>query len=317
MCTYNGARFLTEQLESLLMQTRVPDQIVIRDDASRDDTWTLLQRFASQAAERNIQVDLQRNGKNLGYLKNFEAAMSATTGELVFLCDQDDIWYPDKLASYQAEFERRPDVGLLHSDACLIDDEGNELGYSLFEALEVTEWERQQIHQGEALSVLLPRNLATGATMAFRRDIMLAALPLADGWFHDEWLALVTAMISRTDYFERPSIAYRQHGANQIGARRKTEEEKRREASKPRREVMLHVAGRMERLLSQIQQKKLSPPEARLHELRGRIRHGRSRAELSSLLPLRLPVVTREILRGRYWQYSSGLRSIARDILGF
>ena len=317
MCTYNGERFLSEQAESFLAQTRKPDQIIINDDASRDETWTFLQSFAERAGAMGIEVKLHRNSENLGYIRNFESALQRTSGDLVFLCDQDDIWLPDKVAAFCAEFERRPDLGLLHSDARLIDDDGCDIGYSLFDALEMTRRERTWIHQGDALAALLPRNLATGATMAFRRDVMLAALPIAEGWFHDEWLALVAALISRVDCLETPSIAYRQHGANQVGARRRTKQEKKVEASKPRREVMYHIAGRAERLYVQAEERRLPLSPARLHDLRGHIRHKRSRAQMSRLLVIRLPVVLREILRGRYWRYSSGFRSIARDMLGF
>ncbi len=316
MCTYNGERFLAEQLDSLLEQTRRPDQIVIRDDASSDGTWRILKKFEERATVLGIEVDLLRNPENLGYIRNFEGAMRQTSGDLIFLCDQDDIWYSDKLASYSAEFERRPDLGLLHSDARLVDDDGEDLGYNLFDSLEISWRERSLVHEGNAIRVLVCRNVATGATMAFRREVMLTALPVEDGWFHDEWLAIVAALTSRMDCRERPSIDYRQHGANQIGARRKTEEEKIAEASKPRQEAMWAVVDRTERLLRQAQARRLPLSAAMWQELRGRIRHERSRAGLSSTLPGRLPVIAREALRRRYWRYSLGLRSIVSDLRG-
>lgn len=121
LCTYNGESFLREQLDSLLAQTRQPDEIVIADDASTDATWTILQGFARQASDAGIAVDLQRNPANLGYVENFTAALRRATGDLVFLSNQDDVWHPDKLRRMAEEFRQRPELGLLHTDARLVD----------------------------------------------------------------------------------------------------------------------------------------------------------------------------------------------------
>ena len=100
---------------------------------------------------------------------NFERCIADTTGDLVFLCDQDDVWHPDKVATMVAEFERRPDLALLFTDADLVDATGWSLGHTLFDALGVTRRERRLVRGGSAFEALVRRNLATGATIAFRR----------------------------------------------------------------------------------------------------------------------------------------------------
>src|SRR6185437_17068937 len=109
LCTCNGARFLEAQWDSLLAEERPPDEIIVHDDVSSDDTWALLGGLSARAEERGIRVRLIRNERNLGYVANFEAALRDASGDLLFLCDQDDAWHPEKLATHLSEFERRPD----------------------------------------------------------------------------------------------------------------------------------------------------------------------------------------------------------------
>ncbi len=316
LCTYNGARFLSEQLESLTNQTRLPDQIVIQDDVSGDDSWRMLQSFAARAAEKDISVDLVRNPVNLGYAKNFETALRRASGDLVFLCDQDDIWHSDKLDLFHSEFERRAELGLLHSDAILIDAHGDDMGHGLFECMELSAHELEQIHSGNAFDALLRRNVVTGATLACRRDVIEAALPIAPGWIHDEWLAMAGALVSRVDCIERPCISYRQHGQNQIGIRRLTWRDKFGGTGLSRREFVRGMAIKMESLLERVRAGGFSLSEKRLVCLQERIRHGWRRADMPAALSARLPIIIEELKLDGYRKYSSGMRSVVSDILG-
>ena len=117
VCTYNGERFLQEQLDSLLWQTQRPDQIVIRDDVSSDGTLDILRAFVPVAEAMGIMVDLQVNPENVGYRLNFDGALRACTGEVIFLCDQDDVWRPQKLATIEAAFAADPDLGVVLTNA--------------------------------------------------------------------------------------------------------------------------------------------------------------------------------------------------------
>ncbi|MGH8163306.1 MAG: glycosyltransferase family 2 protein, partial [Rhodanobacteraceae bacterium] len=221
LCTFNGVRFLPALWDNLLAQTRLPDEIVVRDDASRDGTWEKLQSLRVAAVARGIDVSLARNPENLGYAKNFETALADASGDILFLCDQDDLWHPGKLSTMLARFEQCPRLTLLHADARLIDAAGNDMRCTLFRALEVTRKETDRIHRGGAFDVLLRRNLATGATLALRRALLADAMPFPDEWVHDEWLAIIAASLGEVDCLETPLMDYRQHGGNQIGAQRR------------------------------------------------------------------------------------------------
>lgn len=340
LCTYNGARYLPQQLDSLLAQTRLPQRIAIADDASSDDTWNLLQAFAERARARGIAVDLHANPRNLGYLRNFESALRRAEEDVMFLCDQDDVWYPHKIADYLQQFETRPGLSLLHSDSRLIDGEGRDLGRRMFQTLEVSAGELAAIHAGRAFAVLVRRNIVTGATAALRRELLAQALPIpeiaikVDGeaadsktrradtaadkrvaWVHDEWLALIAAATGEVDCVEAPSIGYRQHGGNQIGARQRSLIE-RLGGGRQRREHMRAMVAKLSSLRDHLQRDDLDVAVAKRAAIDARIAHLRLRLTLPANFVERWPRVREEWRQGRYLDYSAGLRSMICDLLG-
>lgn len=313
LCTWNGERHLQPQLDSLLAQTRRPDEIVVADDLSADGTWALVDAFATRARGLGIEVDVRRNPVNLGYVENFSAGLRRATGDLLFLCDQDDVWHVEKLARMEAEFLRRPGLGLLHTDARLVDAAGADMQCSLFEALEMTADEIGGEHAGRAFEVLLRRNTVTGATAALRAALLPGVLPVPAGWVHDEWLAIAISTRAEVDCLEWPSIDYRQHGANQIGIRRRTTAEKLFNPHVDKRGFMDVVARRLEHVLHTQSGLCLAPGQ--LRELTGKAVHSRFRADLPRSAPRRVAAVLREARTGRYGRYSSGLRSILSDLV--
>lgn len=316
LCTFNGERYLASQLDSLLQQTRLPDQIVVSDDDSSDGTWTMLQDFAEHARSLGIEIELGKNSDNLGYAGNFSAALAKATGEIVFLCDQDDVWHPGKIARMVAEFEARPELGLLHTDASLVDREGSDLGYGLFAALEVSKEELQKLHRGEAFEVLLRRNLVTGATMGLRKTHLGKLLPVPEGWPHDEWLGLGVSLVSCVDCLEWPSIQYRQHGGNQIGVRRRTTVEKVTGHGRPDKRAYMHqLVDRLVAMLDWSNAQGMDLPSRQIVDIQARIAHAQARANLPDRAIERSLAVLDEARTRRYGRYSSGLRSIMSDLL--
>ncbi len=220
LCTHNGMPYIEQQVASILAQTVRPSQIVLSDDASADDTVAAVRGAVSALAAAAPELVVLENRPALGVVANFEQAVRACTGDLVVLCDQDDVWAPDRVAAAVSRFDAAPDLLLLHSDARLVNDDGSPIGYSLFEAIGVTAGELAEIHAGDEFATLLRRNVVTGATTAFRRSLLAAALPFPASWVHDEWLAMVASITGRTDVLTEQLIDYRQHAANQIGARK-------------------------------------------------------------------------------------------------
>src|SRR6185436_20539861 len=114
MCTFNGAEFLPAQLQSILTQSRPPDEIVICDDGSTDNTRNLLEKLA---AESSIPITTHINDQNLGSVKNFERAITLCTGDVIALSDQDDVWRNDKLQRFESVLNKSHSAGMVFSDA--------------------------------------------------------------------------------------------------------------------------------------------------------------------------------------------------------
>lgn len=315
LCTFNGARFLAAQWNSLLAQTRPPDEIVVRDDASTDATPALLGPLRQRAEARGIRVRLSSNPGNLGYVANFEAALRAATGDVVCLCDQDDVWHPDKLATQVALFDRRPELLLTCSDARRVDVAGVDLGRSLFEVLRVTPTELRRIHAGRGFEVLLRRSMATGATVALRRALLADALPVPPGWVHDEWLAIVAAALGGFDCSERRLVDYRQHGGNQIGMPERGLADKWRDLRLPRSallDTLITHGDTLVQRLDPLRERVLPGYRARLV---GELEHWRRRRAIRGAIWMRAAPILRELFNGGYARYSSGWRSVLRDCM--
>jgi hypothetical protein len=316
LCTYNGERWLPELWRSLLAQTRVPDQIVVRDDASGDGTFALLQKLAAEGQARGVDVVLARNERNLGFVGNFASALADATGEIVFLCDQDDTWRPRKIALMLESFGRRPGLLLLHTDARLVDEAGHGMRCGLFEALEVTRRERALVHSGRAFDALLRRNLATGATLAFRRPLLNDAAPFPPEWVHDEWLAIIAAATGEVDCLEQPLIDYRQHAGNQIGAQWRGIGQSLARAERARSPYLAGLITRTQILLQRARVLEPRFPEARCRALEQKLAHLRRRNAMPACRACRLPAILREAMAGGYARYARGTRALAYDLFG-
>lgn len=315
LCTYNGARFLGAQWKSLLAQSRLPDEIVVRDDASIDPTPELLTSLAVEAEARGVAVRYIRGERNLGYVANFEAALRCASSEILFLCDQDDVWHFDKLATLTARFEHYTGLMLLCSDARRIDAAGAALSRTLFEVLRVTRGELRQIHAGDGFGVLLRRSLATGATIALRRELLADALPFPEGWVHDEWLAIIAAALGGFDCIEQPLIDYRQHAENQLGMQDRGVAAKWRDLVKPGPAMIDRLIARDEALQERLQLLGTRISRSNNDGTEEKLRHLRARAALHGERWKRAAAVLREVASGRYRRYASGWREALRDLL--
>ncbi|WP_075675422.1 glycosyltransferase [Stenotrophomonas sp. TD3] len=310
VCTYNGERFLQEQLDSLLAQTRRPNQIVIRDDLSSDGTLALLQAFVPRAEAAGIAVDLQVNPQNVGYRRNFDGALRACTGEIIFLCDQDDVWHANKLARFCAEFDARPRLLALNCDAQLIDEAGESLSKKLFAALRHRKAERSRMRAGDGFRVTLKLKMMTGATMALRREVLADALPLPDSeWVHDAWIAAWAAARGDIDSLADTLISYRLHSGNQLGLGGNDPiprpVRRRLQLDSEQAQCVQFLARGRERGL----------PASLLAWVERKQRHLAVRARLPAPRLRRVPAVLRELLVGNYAHFGRGLLSAGIDLL--
>lgn len=203
MATYNGAKYLVEQLDSIFAQTLVPDEIIIVDDCSIDNTWQVLSEYALRCP----QIKLYLNDANLGVVKTFEVALSLCTGEFIALADQDDYWLPNKLELLMANIGSN---WLIHSDAYIVDENLNVISesYSMIKP-----------YHDNSLAMYLLRNNVTGCTVLLHRDLLKSALPFPPHVImHDHYLALCAKYYAKLSYLNQPLLKYRQHAQNVVGS---------------------------------------------------------------------------------------------------
>lgn len=219
LCTCNGERWLPALLGSLAGQTRLPDELVVHDDASTDRTVELIRAFAETAP---FPVHLHVHEDRLGSTANFASAINRSRGRVVALADQDDVWYPTKLELLLQEFELDPTISMVFSDADLIGEDGTRVGPRLWDTRLVGRTLRRHAVVPEEL--LARRALTTGCTMAIRRRVVEAALPFPDLMDdrraimrHDRWLSLVAAAVGTVRALPEPLLGFRVHPQQETG----------------------------------------------------------------------------------------------------
>ena len=216
LCTYNGEKYIAGQLQSIWDQTRPPDELIVADDCSADGTLEAVRAFLD-AHPRLFPVRLLTAEQNRGVIGNFSRAIAACGGELIFPCDQDDIWLPEKIETLARVFDAHPECTVAFSDAALVDAEGRDLGRTLWQSLDFAPGMIGARYRN-MLELLLNRCVVTGTAMAFRRGLLQIAEPFSSNWIHDGWLAVLAACTGELLPVDRKLVLYRQHGGNVVGA---------------------------------------------------------------------------------------------------
>lgn len=318
LCTYDGSAYVREQVGSILAQSRPVTELVIADDGSGDGTPAIVDEVLAAHAQAHPdampRVVRLAGGSRLGVAANFQRALLACTGDLIALSDQDDVWHPDRIERLVAEFASVPAAGLVHSNARLVDAEGAPLGATLFEALGLTAAEHAEIDEGRGFEALLRRNLATGATTILRSGVRDLALPIPDGWLHDEWLAIVAAATSRTAIIDAALTDYRQHGANVIGVSAPTLRDKLGRLRQPRTDRNARLLRRARSLVERLSAIDGVPPD-RLELARRKLAHEETRSALPEVALFRVPLVLAAAVRGSYRRFGNGSQDVLRDLV--
>ena len=224
MCTYNGAAYVGEQLRSILAQPTPPVQVVVADDGSTDGTVAIVKAVFDAWNRAHPPIDVVVIDKRLGQgvAKNFERALELCTAEFIAIADQDDVWTSSRIAAAMALFVEVPEAILVASDALLVDSMGVTQHRTQFSELSASTSEIAELNGPVAYRSQLRRNILPGMAFLVQRRFVTAALPIPDGWMHDEWLATLAACRGGLRVSEQSLVEYRQHDSNVIGAGRRT-----------------------------------------------------------------------------------------------
>lgn len=317
LCTYNGERWIEPFLDSVLAQSRAPDELVVSDDGSSDATLALVAAFARAAP---FPVHVTVTPERLGSTFNFARAFARCTGAFIAPADQDDAWAPTKLERLAGAMEARG-LAMAFSDGTVIDEEGRALDTTLWAGVGFNRTERRRFAR-DPLGLLLRRSVVTGAAMMFRAEHLDRLLPFPAAlngpgslMLQDRWIALVLASVAEVGAVAEPLIAFRRHAAQQTGLREPvTTGEIGRQLRRPTASTAVGLVTRVEQLEAvreRVAGAAHSGVEARLTAA---IDHLRARAALPDARLARLAGVGREWAAGRYRRYSGGARSAVVDL---
>ncbi len=212
MATYNGEKYLRQQIDSILNQTFKEFNLIICDDCSKDNTWKILEEYK----EKDDRIKIIKNEINLGYNKNFEKLLGFVTSDYFMLSDQDDFWLENKVEESYKEITTKG-LNLVCSDLEVVDENLNTIHPSMWEF-----WPdyniKNKIKKARDYRSCLMTNCITGCTTIINSKLIPKLLPLP-GYpiVHDWWIGLIAGSEGDIGYIEKPLIKYRQHGNNQIG----------------------------------------------------------------------------------------------------
>ncbi len=320
MCTYNGEAYLKEQLESILAQTVLPSELVICDDCSKDRTLEILYAFKEKC---NFHVRIIANSNNFGVNKNFENAIASCSGDLIVLADQDDIWQHTKIEEINSAFQKNPGCGYVFSNADLVNEDGIFLGRNLWQSIRFTQKRYKTYSSGDQLKVMLKDgNFIYGMTMAFRSAYKFTVLPIESNSYactHDVWISIIMSSIGAYGFaLPRSLVKYRQHekqlsgGGHQLTVVESLKLDRNRnpEIDMAFVNALMNIVERLHREDQNNKYVSFSIKQLiqKAEHLKSRYLAGKTKGVI------KLKIVLREAITGRYGLYSRSILSIIKDL---
>lgn len=308
LCTYNGATYIEEQLTSILSQTHLPDELIIGDDGSTDGTLELVRKFAQKCPFKVVIVE-NNTQKPFKVTKNFERVLAACSGNYIFLCDQDDVWLPQKIERLSAVLDTNPTTEMVFSDAELVSETLTPLNRTQWQVVRFGEPQRTLWKNGKAIDVMLGGNRVTGCTVALRRTLLEASMPFPTHIpevIHDNWLAWVATVRHSIVFYDECLTLYRQHEKQQIGARPKEQPTAvgwKERFSRPREEKLAPIKKEYDTLKTLYEALIITQKDIKNVSIEQKLTFLKLRLELNKYRFLRLKSTFTCLFKGMYHKY--------------
>ena len=309
LCTYNGSAHLPTQWQSVLNQEVLPNEVIISDDKSTDGTQDLLDQLTANVPFR---VHILKNKARLGYNKNFEQALAACTGDLIFICDQDDYWMPEKIRVMTQYMTEHPTAQLAFCNAWVTDENLKGRQKHVWDVVRFDEKTQVRWQSGEMLDILLDGNRVMGCATVVRRSFLSILLPIPErvpGYIYDGWLALVGATLNAVHFINESLQLYRTHVQQQIGVREQPVSDRIRlrdrfTRHRGRKLAPLRKVQRQLNTINQLLRKRVAPNSPGLPQLDRRLAHFTLRSYLPQNRLKRIRPVLLNLWQGNYRRYA-------------
>lgn len=208
MATYNGENYIHKQLASIMNQTRIPDEIIIVDDSSSDSTFKIIEEF-NLKYNKIININILKNEVNAGVVKAFNKAIHNSSGDLIFLCDQDDIWESDKVELMSNIMNNKKEILALNAGYKFINSDDKILKGKMKFSNTISKVD---------FNLVIKNNISPGCTMVFRKELIQSIKELTDEiYIHDWYINIVASLFDGLYYYDKNVIEYRLHDKNVIG----------------------------------------------------------------------------------------------------
>lgn len=305
LCTYNGEKYIKEQLDSFANQTILPDELVICDDGSKDKTLEIINKFKTNSP---FEIKVIVNKINVGVTKNFENACKNAVYDIIFFSDQDDIWFPSKAEKILKAFEQNSDKNVVFTDAILFDEKG-EKPVSCLESFGFI-GKKKRVYDKSQLRAILMGWFCTGATMAAKRDFIMGIMPFPSALLHDQWISFLASINGKLLSIEESLIKYRQHNCQIVGAKQLSLSEKISCDSNFEKQISIYKLIKENLIKRQYREEAVSLLDGKIEFLQNRNKV--KNANYISGFFIAIKVYS----KGLYSKYSDKpLKSLAKDVL--
>lgn len=310
LCTYNGERYLQAQLASISDQSVKPDEVVVYDDGSADSSLSILSRWRDSAP---FEVSILPHERNLGVAAAFEKAIRACSGDLVFTCDQDDVWIPAKIEWLASRLNEAPDVQAVASNARPTTATLTPLPLDMWSSLGLNPYLLCSLSPNQVFEKLLvPGNFVSGMSLAFRRQWAETVWPAPPGWLHDAWIAIAAATQDGLLLDGGELVLYRQHSHNALGVPKFAPIGLMKEWLTLDLSGFPLLAGRFSVVLDRLGSSMVADRRARVSYL---AHHYLERSRLEGPQRNRLTKVIRGLASGAYEKNALGMATAVTDLL--